>query len=118
MEIYIIKRDIRIYVTNSRPNGWTEWAEIFCEHSGVAGWCFRLKNRIFFNIFFFPLALQLVLCIHVKFEFLKFTLSQLIMQTFMQTELFLRFRSNQNQSELLDPIVDPRGDHGVKKAQV
>ena len=27
----IIKQDIRIYVTNSRPNGWTEWAEIFVD---------------------------------------------------------------------------------------
>ena len=32
--IYIIKQDIRIYVPYSRPNGWTDWAEIFCGHSG------------------------------------------------------------------------------------
>ena len=35
--IYIIKQDIRKYVPYSRPNGWTDWAEIFCGHSGVAG---------------------------------------------------------------------------------
>ena len=35
--IYIIKQDIRIYVPYSRPNGWTDWAEIFCGHSGMAG---------------------------------------------------------------------------------
>ena len=27
--IYIIKQDIRIYVVYGRPNGWTNWAEIF-----------------------------------------------------------------------------------------
>ena len=27
--IYIIKLDILIYVPNSRPNGWIEWADIF-----------------------------------------------------------------------------------------
>jgi len=27
--IFIIKQDIRIYVSYSRPNGWTEWADIF-----------------------------------------------------------------------------------------
>ena len=39
--IYIIKQDIRIhiYVVYSRPNGWTDWAEIF-----VAGGCYRLKK--------------------------------------------------------------------------
>ena len=35
--IYIIKQDIRIYVTYSRPNGWTVWAEFFCGHSWVTG---------------------------------------------------------------------------------
>ena len=34
--IYIIKQDIRIYVAYSRPNGWTDWAEIFCKHSWMA----------------------------------------------------------------------------------
>ena len=28
--VYVIKQDIGIYVVYSRPNGWTEWAEIFC----------------------------------------------------------------------------------------
>ena len=27
--IYIIKGDFRIHVLYSRPNGWTEWADIF-----------------------------------------------------------------------------------------
>jgi len=36
---YKIKQDIRIYiyVAYSQPNGLTEWADIFCGHSGVAG---------------------------------------------------------------------------------
>ena len=42
--IYIIKQDIRIYVPYSRPNGWTDWAEIFCGHSWLAGGCYRLKK--------------------------------------------------------------------------
>ena len=29
MYISIIKQDIRIYIHYSRPNGWTEWADIF-----------------------------------------------------------------------------------------
>ena len=32
--IYIIKQDIRIYVVYSRPNGWIDWAENFCGHTG------------------------------------------------------------------------------------
>ena len=32
---YIIKQDIFIYVSYSRLNGWTEWAEIFCGYSWV-----------------------------------------------------------------------------------
>ena len=33
------KQDIRIYiyVAYSRPNGWTDWADIFWGHSWVAG---------------------------------------------------------------------------------
>ena len=34
-----------LYVVYRRPNGWTEWAEIYCGHSGV---CYRLKNSKFF----------------------------------------------------------------------
>ena len=30
--IYLIKQDIRIFVAYSRPNGWTEWADIFSGH--------------------------------------------------------------------------------------
>ena len=30
--IYLIKQDIRIFAY-SRPNGWTDWADIFCGHS-------------------------------------------------------------------------------------
>ena len=25
--------------------GWTDWAEIFCEHSWVAGGCYMLKKK-------------------------------------------------------------------------
>ena len=35
--IYIIKQDSHIYVPYSRPNGWTDWAEIFCGHSEAPG---------------------------------------------------------------------------------
>ena len=39
--IYILKQDImHIYVAYSRPNSWTEWADIFCGHSWVAGGVF------------------------------------------------------------------------------
>ena len=34
---YIIEQDISIYVTNSRPNGSTKWADIFYGHSWLAG---------------------------------------------------------------------------------
>ena len=60
---------IYIFVAYSRPNGWTDWAEIVCGHSWVAGGCYRLKKLDFFfqNIFFFYIffhgqrrALQLV----------------------------------------------------------
>ena len=60
---FIIKQDSHIYVPYSRPNGWTDWAEIFCGHSEVAGGCHRLKK---FEIFSFKIfhgqrrALQLV----------------------------------------------------------
>ena len=33
--VYLIKQDILNYIF-SRPNGWTEWAEIFCGHSWEA----------------------------------------------------------------------------------
>ena len=58
--IYIIKQDIRIYVPYSRPNGWTDWAEIFCVHSRVAmGVTKAKKNRKEkFPTFFFPWAYQ------------------------------------------------------------
>ena len=46
--IYIIKQDIRLYVPYSRPNDWTDWAESFCGHSGVAAGCYRLKKSVFF----------------------------------------------------------------------
>ena len=49
------KKDIRIYVNNSRPNGSTEWAEIFSGHSWVAGGCFRLKIDFFSKLYFFVL---------------------------------------------------------------
>ena len=42
-----------MYVVYSRPNSWTDWAEIFCGHSGVAEGVIGKKNRTFFQIFFF-----------------------------------------------------------------
>ena len=47
INIYIIKQDIRIYihVAYNRPNGWTDWAEVFWGHSGVIRRCFRLKKN-------------------------------------------------------------------------
>ena len=39
-----------IYVANSRRNGWTDWTEIFCGHSCVAGGC--NKNVCFYQTFF------------------------------------------------------------------
>ena len=37
-----------IYVVYSRPNGWTEWADLFSGHSWVA--CYSLKeNSSFFT---------------------------------------------------------------------
>ena len=41
--VKIIKQDSHIYVPYSRPNGWTDWAEIFCGHSWVAWGWYRLK---------------------------------------------------------------------------
>ena len=62
----IIKQDICIYVPYSRPNSWTDWADIFCGHSGVAGGWHRLKKirKFFFQNLFFhgqQWALPLVL---------------------------------------------------------
>ena len=48
MVIYIIKQDDRIYVHFSRPNGWTEWAEIFCVHTCVASGVSKAKKCFFF----------------------------------------------------------------------
>ena len=48
-----------IYVTYSRPNGWTDWAEFFCGHSWVAGGCYRLKDSKLkkkYKFLFFPRA--------------------------------------------------------------
>ena len=43
-----------IYVEYSRQNSWTDYAEIFCRHLGVAGGCYRLKQiqTYFLNFFF------------------------------------------------------------------
>ena len=59
-EIFITKQDIRIYVSYSRPNSWTEWN--FCGHSWVAWGWHRLKKSISFFFFFHwqRRALQLV----------------------------------------------------------
>ena len=37
----MIKQDIHIYVAYSRPNDWTEWAEISCGHP----WVFQAKQN-------------------------------------------------------------------------
>ena len=39
---------IYIYTTIAGQTGWTDWADIFCEHSWVAVGCYRLKKLIFF----------------------------------------------------------------------
>ena len=56
----IIKQEIYIHVAYSRPNGWTDWAELFCGHSWVARGFHRLKNSMIFFllnfIIFFPRA--------------------------------------------------------------
>ena len=46
--MFVVKQDIRIYVAYSRQNGWPDWADIFCGHSG-----YKIFD-IFFNIFFKP----------------------------------------------------------------
>ena len=64
---YIIKQDSHIYVPYSRPNGWTDRAEIFCGHLGAVWGGYRLKKSKFFFLenffvknflfkFFFPRA--------------------------------------------------------------
>ena len=50
--IYMIKQDIRIYVANSRPNVWTDRAELFCGHSWAAGGVIGVWNL---NLFIFIL---------------------------------------------------------------
>ena len=58
-----------MYVAFSRPNGWTDWAEIFCEHSWVAGGggCFKLKKfDIFFKFFIHRQRSALQLVFHRK----------------------------------------------------
>ncbi len=42
------KKNIRIYVAYSRPNGWTDLAKIWCGHLWVARGCYRLKKS---NVF-------------------------------------------------------------------
>ena len=35
-------------VAYSRPNGWTEWTEFFCGHSGVPSGVLKTKKRFLF----------------------------------------------------------------------
>jgi len=42
-----IKQDIHIHVSYSRPNGGTEWAEIFCGDSWVAESVLGLKKKFY-----------------------------------------------------------------------
>ena len=53
--LYNKTRHDRIYVPYSRPNGWTDYAEIYCGDWGVAGGWHRLKKFeiVFFKIFFY-----------------------------------------------------------------
>ena len=49
MVIYTIKQDIRIYVHFSRPNGWTEWAELFFNSRALCSlWASKAKKCCFF----------------------------------------------------------------------
>ena len=43
-----------IYVACTWPNGWNEWAEIFCGQSWVVGGCFWQKIYIFLKKNLFP----------------------------------------------------------------
>ena len=66
--IYIKKQDIHIniYVAYSRPNGWTNWTEFFCGHSGVARRCYRLIFSNFcFQIFFHGQRRALQVVLHI-----------------------------------------------------
>ena len=47
------KKDIRIYVAYSRPNGWTDLAKILCGHLWVARGCYKIKKSKLFLQFFF-----------------------------------------------------------------
>ena len=40
------KKDIRIYVTESRPNGWTDLAEIFCTNFKILFFYIYLKTNM------------------------------------------------------------------------
>ena len=49
--IFIIKQDIRIYVTNSRPNGGTGWAEIFLREPMTTLGITKAKQNLISNFF-------------------------------------------------------------------
>ena len=57
--LYNKTRHSYIYVTNNRPNGWTEWAEIFCGHSGVPG---GVLEFFFFKNLFYKFFSRATLC--------------------------------------------------------
>ena len=61
LNLYNKTRHSYIYVAYNRPNGWTEWAEIFCGHSRVAEGCLRLKKSIFFfKLLFFHISFPII----------------------------------------------------------
>ena len=73
----MIKQDIHIYISSGRPNGWTEWADIFCGHSWVA----RLKIKYLKKKKFHwqRWALQLVF-IKKKYEYIQTSMYSVYIQ--------------------------------------
>ena len=55
-------------IKQDRQNGWIDWAEIFCGHTGVAGECYMRIFSHFLKTFYFHWqnrVLQLVLDIFI-----------------------------------------------------
>jgi len=67
------------YVAYSRPNGWTEWAEIFCGHSWVCVECFSLKKLILFSKVFFIFFFKFYFIFHGQRRALQLVVYQVMM---------------------------------------